>query len=56
MFILMRREPSGDKDVYEYIQKKRSEGKVFKVALFAEFNKMLRIYYARKMEIYSKLT
>ena len=56
MFILMRREPSEDKDVYEYIQKKRSEGKAFKVALFAGFNKMLRIYYARTMEIYSKLT
>ena len=56
MFILMRREPSEDKDIYEYIQKKRAEGKAFKVALFAGFNKMLRIYYARTMEIYSKLT
>ena len=55
MFILMRREPSEDKDIYEYIQKKRAEGKAFKVALFAGFNKMLRIYYARTMEIYSKL-
>ena len=56
MFILMRREPSEDKDIYEYIQKKRAEGKAFKVALFAGFNKMLRIYYACTMEIYSKLT
>ncbi len=55
MFILMRREPSEDKDIYKYIQKKRTEGKAFKVALFAGFNKMLRIYYARTMEIYSKL-
>lgn len=52
MFMLIRREPSTDKDIYEYVKKKRAEGKAYKVAMIAGLNKLLRIYYARAMEIY----
>ena len=38
--------------VYDFIKKKQNEGKVCKVAKIAGFNKFLRIYYARVMEIY----
>ena len=55
MFMLMRKEPSTDKDIYEYVKKKRAEGKAYKVAMIAGLNKLLRIYYARSMEVYSTL-
>lgn len=54
MLILMRRKTSEDKDIYEYFQKKRVEGKAFKVALFEGGNQMIPSYYARTIEIYSK--
>jgi hypothetical protein len=36
-----------------YILKKKAEGKSSKTAMIAGFNKFLRIYYARVMELYS---
>mgnify|MGYP006992079177 CR=1 FL=1 len=38
--------------VYDFIKKKQAEGKACKVAKIAGFNKFLRIYYARVMEVY----
>lgn len=42
---------SGD-PVYDFMKKKQAEGKACKVAKIAGFNKFLRIYYARVMEVY----
>jgi len=39
--------------VYDYIQKKRSEGKSGKEAMIAGLNKFLRVYYGKVMELYS---
>lgn len=39
-----------DNVIYEYIQKKRGEGKPYKVALMAGAGKFLKIYYARAKE------
>lgn len=39
--------------VYDFIQKKRSEGKCGKEAMIAGLNKFLRIYYGKVMELYS---
>ena len=44
-------EKHGD-PVYDFIKKKQAEGKACKVAKIAGFNKFLRIYYARVMEVY----
>ena len=44
-----------DKAVYDFIQKKRSEGKCGKEAMIASLNKFLRVYYGRVMERYSEL-
>lgn len=41
--------------VYDYIQKKRSEGKSGKEAMIAGLNKFLRVYYGKVMEVYSKI-
>ena len=41
--------------VYDYIQKKRSEGKSGKEAMIAGLNKFLRVYYGKVMELYSQL-
>jgi transposase len=41
--------------VFQFIQKKRGEGKVFKKAAIAGFNKFLRIYFARVSEVYGEL-
>ena len=43
-----------DDAVYLYIIKKETEGKPKKVAKIAGFNKFLRIYYAKVMELYKK--
>ena len=51
MTCLVMQKKSGD-PVYDFIQKKQAEGKPSKVARIAGFNKFLRIYYARVMEIY----
>ena len=44
--------PSEDSAVYDFIIKKENEGKPKRVAKIAGFNKFLRIYYARVMELY----
>ena len=39
-----------DEPVYQFIDKKRAEGKPYKVYMIAAANKFLRIYYARVKE------
>lgn len=51
MTCLVMQKKSGD-PVYDFIKKKQAEGKACKVAKIAGFNKFLRIYYARVMELY----
>lgn len=51
MTCLVMQKKVGD-PVYDFIQKKQDEGKPSKVARIAGFNKFLRIYYARVMEVY----
>ena len=43
-----------DDPVYDFIQKKRSEGKCGKEAMIAGLNKFLRVYYGKVMQLYSK--
>ena len=50
----LRLKPEGD-PVYEFIQKKRSEGKCGKEAMVAGINKFLRIYYGKVTELYREL-
>ncbi len=52
MKCIIQHKPAGD-PVYEFIKKKRSEGKCGKEAMIAGFNKFLRIYYGKVMELYS---
>lgn len=40
-----------DESVYQFLDKKRAEGKPYKVYMMAAANKFLRIYYARVNEI-----
>ncbi len=40
-----------DEPVYQFIDKKRAEGKPYKVYMMAAANKFLRIYYARVNEV-----
>lgn len=49
---IIQHKPAGD-PVFEFIQKKRSEGKCGKEAMIAGLNKFLRIYYGKVMELYS---
>ena len=51
MTCLVMQKKCGD-PVYDFIKKKQDEGKACKVAKIAGFNKFLRIYYARVMEVY----
>ena len=51
MTCLVMQKKCGD-PVYYFIKKKQAEGKACKVAKIAGFNKFLRIYYARVMEVY----
>lgn len=50
---LIKHKPSGN-DVYDYILKKRSEGKCGKEAMIAGLNKFLRVYYGKVTELYSQ--
>ena len=50
---LIKHKPTDD-PVYDFIQKKRSEGKCGKEAMIAGLNKFLRVYYGRVMELYSE--
>ena len=49
MAVILQTCPQSD-PVYTYLDKKRSEGKPYKVYMIAAANKFLRIYYARVME------
>ena len=51
---LIKHKPEGDA-VYDFIQKKRSEGKCGKEAMIAGLNKFLRIYYGKVCEVYANL-
>lgn len=51
---LIKHKPDGDA-VYDFIQKKRSEGKCGKEAMIAGLNKFLRIYYGKVSEVYASL-
>ena len=51
---LIKHKPDGD-SVYDFIQKKRSEGKCSKEAMIAGLNKFLRIYYGRVTEVYNAI-
>ena len=50
---LIKHKPADD-PVYDFIQKKRNEGKCGKEAMIAGLNKFLRVYYGKVMEIYSE--
>ena len=50
---LIKHKPADD-PVYDFIQKKRSEGKCGKEAMIAGLNKFLRVYYGKVMELYSE--
>ena len=51
---LIQHKPEGDA-VYDFIQKKRSEGKCSKEAMIAGLNKFLRVYYGRVSEVYDTI-
>jgi len=50
MTIYLQRQPA-DEPVYRFLDKKRTEGKPFKVYMIAAAHKFLRIYYARVKEV-----
>ena len=49
MIVYLENSPA-DEPVYQFIDKKRAEGKPYKVYMIAAANKFLRIYYARVKE------
>ena len=51
---LLMCKPAGD-PIYEFIQKKREEGKCGKEAMIAGLNKFLRVYYGRVTELYDEI-
>ena len=51
---LIQHKPIGD-PVYDFINKKRLEGKCGKEAMIAGLNKFLRIYYGRVTELYKEI-
>ncbi|MCM1524172.1 MAG: IS110 family transposase [Ruminococcus sp.] len=53
MVVLIQNQPENDA-VYQFLDKKRAEGKPYKVYMMAAANKFLRIYYARVNEVLSK--
>ena len=50
MTVYLQRQPA-DKPVYQFLDKKRTEGKPYKVYMIATAHKFLRIYYARVKEV-----
>lgn len=52
MMAVKSSKPKEDNAVYKYMLKKEAEGKNKKLVKIAGFNKFLRIYYARVMEVY----
>lgn len=53
--LIMHQRLLGGDPVLQFIQKKRSEGKAYKKAMIAGFNKFLRIYFARVGEVYANI-
>jgi len=51
--LIMHQRLLEDDPVLQFIQRKRGEGKAYKKAMIAGFNKFLRIYYARVSEVYA---
>lgn len=51
---LMMHQPNND-PVFDFIQKKRSDGKCGKEAMIAGLNKFLRVYYGRVSELYNDI-
>ncbi len=49
MAVYIQHRPS-DEPVYQFLDKKRAEGKPYRVYMIAAVHKFLRIYYARVME------
>ena len=45
MSVILQKKPENE-PVYQYMDKKRTEGKPYKVYMMAAANKFLRIYYA----------
>lgn len=54
MLSLIQHKPVGD-PVYDFIDKKRSEGKCGKEALIAGLNKFLRVYYGKVSQLYHEI-
>ena len=54
MRVILQNSPENE-PVYQFLDKKRSEGKPYKVYMIAGANKFLRIYYARAKEALSSL-
>lgn len=50
MTIYLQKQPA-DEPVYQFLDKKRSEGKPYRVYMIAAAHKFLRIYYARIMQV-----
>lgn len=48
--VILKNSPE-DEPVYRFLDKKRSEGKPYKVYMMAAANKFLRIYYAKVNEV-----
>ncbi len=46
MSVILQRSPE-DEPIYQFMHKKRSEGKPYRVYMIASANKFLRIYYAK---------
>ena len=53
MTIYLQNQPAGE-PVYQFLDKKRAEGKPYKVYMIAAAHKFLRIYYARAKEVMPK--
>lgn len=53
MTVIIQNQPEND-PVYQFLDKKRAEGKPYKVYMMAAANKFLRIYYARVKEVLDK--
>lgn len=53
--VILQKQPE-DNPVYEFIDKKRAEGKPYRVYMIAAANKFLRIYYARVNEVMNSIS
>ena len=53
--VILQKQPE-DNPVYEFIDKKRAEGKPYMVYMIAAANKFLRIYYARVNEVMNSIS